>query len=276
MRNVKLLAIALLSTAAIASPVQSAERVVIPLTPYLGLPSIELSVNGRRGRFLLDSAGGLTTISPEFAESISCTPWGRITGHRMRGDRVDLARCEDVQFQATGASFSVATAGVWDFKQILPPGAPPLQGAIALDALHGQAVTIDLASRQLVIESEDSLASRISGAQEVPTRFMRDAQGLALTPLVGIDTGKGRVWLELDCGSDAPLMLDRHTIAAISPTPGPLATISIAPGLKIEAKPVVGDFILDGNIGAPVIKQWTVTLDLKHERLWIAQRPAAK
>jgi hypothetical protein len=36
----------------------------------------------------------------------------------------------------------------------------------------------------------------------------------------------------------------------------------------------VKDIIFDGNIGAPIISGWVMTIDMVHQRLWIA--PARK
>jgi len=41
-------------------------------------------------------------------------------------------------------------------------------------------------------------------------------------------------------------------------------------GMPLKANAQIMDLAIDGNIGAPVLKQWVITLDLPHQRLWLA------
>jgi hypothetical protein len=267
------------ATAAPARPPPPPKPVVIPLEPYLGvLWSFQGEVDGQPRRFLLDTAGGITAITPEFAKSIGCTPWGRVTGHRMRGERLDLPRCDGVGLKAAGAPLTAPTAGVIDFATLLPKDAPHLDGSVALDAFAGRVVTLDLAHHQLIIETPTSLKARIRQGAEVPVRLSRDAMGLALTPFVAASTPSGQIWLELDCGSVGPLVVGEHVAALLGLDPkakGPQpARLTLVGGTQVQGDALVQDLILDGNIGTPVLQGWAVTLDLAEERAWIA--PAAK
>lgn len=260
--------------AAWLSAAPAAAQVTIPLEPYLGVLWSFQAKDG--GRYLLDTAGGITAITPATAQKIGCQPWGRITGHRMRGDRVDLSRCDKVTIEAAGAKLALPTAGVFDFSKLLPPDAPTLEGSVALDAFAGQAVTLDLGGQKLVIETPASLKARIKGAQEVPVRFARDAGGLALTPFVPVETPKGAVWMELDSGSNGAVVVAQHNAALLGLNPDSKerqpVTLSIQGGPKVETQGLVMDLILDGNIGVPLLKDWLVTLDLANTRAWIKAR----
>jgi hypothetical protein len=274
--------LALIAGSALAAPVRPApppKPITIPLEPYLGvLWSFQADVDGKPRRFLLDTAGGITVISQPFAQSIGCAPWGRVTGFRMRGDRVDLPRCDDVALKAAGAPLHVPTAGVIDFSTLLPKDAPPLDGSVALDAFSGRAVTLDLTGRRLIVETPDSLEVRARQGVEVPVRFSRDATGLALTPFVAAPTAKGQIWLELDCGSTGALVIGKHVADLLGLDPaiqkGQSVEMALVGGPRISGKVLVEDMILDGNIGVPALERWVVTLDLANERAWIA--PSAK
>jgi hypothetical protein len=268
-----------LGASAHADPAGPDRATTIPLGLYLGqIPSLAVSAAGREVRFLLDTAGGITAVTPQFASDIGCQPWGQITGFRMRGERLDLQRCDDVRLSLAGAGLTVPTAGVWDLAKILPEDAPPLAGSLALDAFAGHAVTLDLAARQLILETAASLRARTAHAVEVPVRFDRSAQGLALTPVVAVETSKGRLWMELDCGSDGALIVGRHAAELLHLDPAARGAqkvaMSLAGGIPVEGKARVENLILDGNIGVPVLRRWTVTLDLAAQRLWIAPRAA--
>lgn len=256
----------------------SARPVTIPLSLYLdALPSVQVDVAGHPTTFLLDTAGGLTVITPDTAKALGCVPWGQLTGFRMRGDRVDTQRCDDVQLRLPGTPLQLSAAGVWDFSRLLPKDAPPLGGSIALDALADRAVTLDLAGGRLIVETPQSLAARVAHATAVPVRFAREVGGQALTPLVAVDTRQGRLWMELDCGSDGSVIVNRPIAAALGLDPASTGrqrvSMSLGGTLPLEADATVKDLILDGNIGAPVLKRWLVTLDLAHQKLWL--RPAA-
>ena len=274
--------LALAAVPAVAAPAHPApppKPVVIPLEPYLDvLWSFQADVDGQPRRFLLDTAGGITVLSAPFAKSIGCEPWGRVTGFRMRGDRVDAPRCDDVGLKAAGVPLHAPTAGVIDFSTLLPKDAPPLDGSVALDAFAGRAVTLDLAGRRLIVETPDSLKVRAGQGVEVPVRFSREAMGLALTPFVAAPTAKGQIWLELDCGSTGALVVGKHVAALLGLDPaiqkGQSVDMTLVGGPKISGKVLVEDMILDGNIGVPALSAWIVTLDLANERAWIA--PAAK
>ncbi|MFZ0266490.1 hypothetical protein [Caulobacter sp.] len=271
------LALAALLSCGLAQPAPAAQKpVVIPLSPYLGVVwSLQAQVKGKAETFLFDSAGGFTVITPQTAAEIGCEPWGQVTGFRMRGDRVDVKRCDSLGFTAGGAAFSAPTAGVWDFSHMLPKDAPPLAGSVGLDAFAGRTITIDLAGKQLVVETPESQKARIADAREVELRLSREASGLALTPFVAVETPKGKIWMELDTGSDAALIVGAHNAALLGmidegKAAQPLhAKLAGGVGLDTEIARAM-PMILDGNIGAPILAQWIVTLDLAHGRAWIA------
>ena len=253
--------------------------ITIALSPYLGVIwSFQATVKDRPETFLLDTAGGVTVITPQTAAELGCEPWGQIPGFRMRGDRLDMKRCDDVGFTVSDARLVAPTAGVWDFAHILPKDAPPLAGSIALDSFAGRIVTLDLAHRQLVIETPQSLKQRIAGATAVEMRISRDAEGLALTPLLAVETKKGKIWMELDSGSDASVVVAQSNAALLgmdpaATSPQPLHA-TLAGGVRLDTDAARMPLILDGNIGAPTLAQWVVTLDLAAGRAWIS--PATK
>ena len=279
--NLAVCALGLGAAPSAAAP-RSAEPTVIPLSLYLGqIPSFTVRVADGDATFLLDTAGGVTAITPQLAARIGCEPWGQITGYRMRGERVDTPRCDGVGLALPGdVAVTVPTAGVWDLAKILPKDAPPLAGSLALDAFAGRALTLDLAAGRLVLETPASLRARIAHSTEVPVRLDRSASGLALTPLVAVETARGRLWMELDCGSDGAVIVGRHAAALLHLDPAATGAQRVSlrlagGGITVEDKALVADLILDGNLGVPVLRRWIVTLDLAASRLWIAPAPAA-
>lgn len=253
---------------------------VLPLRPFLDADHLALSLpapGGGDDLFLLDTGGGITLVGPAYAQRLGCTPWGRVTGFRMRGDRLDLPRCDGATLKIGGRTRRLPSALVLDLARFLPKDAPALAGSLALDAFAGEAVTLDLAGRRLIIETPASLKARIAHAVEAPVRVSREAGGLARVPLIGIPTPRGLLWMELDCGSDGPIIMAPHAAEVLGLDPkqktGQTISAVVAPGLTLTGKVQIEELILDGNIGAPILKHWLVTLDLAHERLWLSPSP---
>jgi hypothetical protein len=271
-----------LGAVGVSGAAEPAPAWVIPLTSYLGaVPSMQVQVGDRPATVLLDTAGGLTVLTPGGAEKAGCEPWGRLSGMRMRGDRLDLPRCDDVKLKVAGHGVTIPEAGIWDFSKLLPKDAPPLDGSVALDAFAGQVVTLDLSGDRLIVETPASAKARTAHATELPMRLAREVGGASLTPLVAIPTAKGKLWFELDCGSDGALIVNRAVAEALGLDPavthGQPVNLALAPHIQLQGKAQVQDLVVDGNIGAPILRQWVITMDLAHQRLWLSPaKPGGK
>lgn len=241
------------------------------------LRTIEVTINGHTSDFLFDTGGGITTITPAFAQKIGCTPWGRITGHRMFGDRLDMQRCDGVTVQAQGVRFDPTTLAVFDPTPLLAPGATAPDGTLAMDVFKDRVVTLDVAGNRLTIEDEASLARRIEGATELPMRVSREVWGV--DPYVGVDTEQGRLWMLLDSGAGGVLLIakDNAAVFGLSPDaegPQPLK-FDLAPGVPVEGPAVTPDMILLGNLGMPFMKDYVLTMDFPNQRLWVKRAAPA-
>lgn len=261
-----------LSSAAVA---QDAPRVVT-LGDYLGLRTIQTTVAGQTSGFILDTGGGVSVVSPALAEAAGCEPWGQITGFRLTGERLTMPRCDALALDVDGVALVSPSAGLFDLSPLLPPDAPRIDGLIALDSLQAQPFTLELGAGRLTFETPASLHQRIDGAVEVPIRFHRQAGGASLTVMVGVPTSRGALWMQLDSGSDAPMLVAKTSAEPLGLDPEvarqPLR-LSIAGvdtgAIEADVDARVRDMIIDGNIGLPVMRDWIMTFDLKAERLWI-------
>jgi hypothetical protein len=268
--------VALSSTPVRAASKPKLKPIVIPLVPYADTHwAFKAKIRGREQLFVMDTGGGLTAVSPEAAGEIGCEPWGQLTGFRMRGDRVDLKRCENVEIDTGQLVLRPATTGIWDFNKMLPPGAAPIAANVGLDAFVGRVVTLDIGNRELVVETPESLKKRLAVAKEVPVQFVKEVEGYSITIALALDTPQGRVWMHLDSGDDVPLTLGSHVAAALGLDPskkrGQVLNATLAGGVPLHGNVEIKDIIFDGNIGSTIISNWIVTMDLVRERLWIAQ-----
>ena len=90
---------------------------VVPLSPWAGpLRSVTVTVDGTAHRFIFDTGGGTTMITPEVAASVGCTPYGRTIGFRMSGERVEFTYCDNVALRLGEVALARAPVGVFDLK----------------------------------------------------------------------------------------------------------------------------------------------------------------
>lgn len=258
------------------SPAAQRPEAVFRLEPYRKTVALRAEVNGHAGLFTFDTAGGLTLLSPTFAKTVGCEPWGRLSGHRMMGDRLDASRCDEVTFTIEGRTFTAPVTAVVDVAQFVAKDAAPVEGSIALDLFAGRTITIDFPNRQLIVESAESARERVRTAHELPMKLSREMQGRALAASVGVPTKQGMLWMELDSGNGGTVLVAGPYARLLGLDPeleGPQPVdFALSPDVRVHADMgfAPGKMILDGNIGMPFLKDKVVTLDLAAGRLWVA------
>lgn len=126
---------------------------------------------------------------------------------RLTGQRLDMPRCDGLAFNVQGRTFNAPIAGGFDIMKFMPPNVPKLDGSLGLDVFAGRAITLSLAERTLMLESRASLAARMKQGKEIRSRLVREAEGLALTVVVGVVTSEGTAWMEIDSGKNGPALL---------------------------------------------------------------------
>lgn len=167
---VALFLFALVTTAAAAQ--------VFELETYRKTVALRGQIAGKPGLFVFDTAGGISIVTPAFAE--------RITGFRMMGERLDMPFCQNVTVRIGERDFRPPVLGVFDIMSLFPKDAQPADGLFALDLFASHLITIDFPAQRLVVESKASLPRRIRKATEVPARLAREVQGRALAVNVGV------------------------------------------------------------------------------------------
>jgi hypothetical protein len=251
---------------------------VIDLSSHPGgtyMMTVQGKVNGQEGRFIFDTGGGISYVSPSFAHAVGCQPWGQITGFTLTAQRLDMPRCDGLSFYLEGQRFAAPISGVFDIMQFMPPNVPRIDGSIGLDIFAGKAVTLSLAGKKLFVESPASLARRIRVGKEVPIRIVREAEGVALAIVVGVTTPRGLAWMELDSGNGGAFVIGKHLAALLNLDPnkkeGQPVSLRLAGGIPVEGMARVNPIlIMDGNIGTPFLISWDLTMDLTRGRAWLA------
>src|SRR4051794_7495590 len=92
-----------------------AHPVDLAIVPYQGgYGSVMVDVAGKHLPFLLDPGGGYTVVSPAVATAAGCQPFGRLTGYRMRGQRLDFPKCEPFALDLGTIAITPPALGVFD------------------------------------------------------------------------------------------------------------------------------------------------------------------
>ena len=269
-----LLVVAASLTAGVWTHAQSAP-VEIAMRPYIAtLRTVSVTVGRETLPFLFDTGGGFTVLTPETARVAGCTPFGRLTGFRSSGERLDLPRCGPVKL-VVGDVPLVGEVAVLDVMRLLE-GAPTIGGILSLQSLEGRAFTLDLSGNRLVLETRDSLAARTAGRSPVAVRLSRQAGGAAIDLFLEVSAPGGSLWLELDSGNAGPVLLSPHALTQLGITPKgdePRRVTLDVRGLGPTAvDAVTKDLIYDGLLNARFLESVVISVDLASGRAWITKR----
>jgi hypothetical protein len=225
-------------------------------------------------RFLFDSGGGVSNITPEFAGMIGCKPWGQISGTRMTGQRLDMRRCDNVVVSLGSYQSESGPIGVFDLGKVLPGSMKGIDGTIAFDLFASREIRLSYAHHTLQILDPISLTRATAGEHSMPIHIVRDAEGMALTVNLPVPTTEGLAWFEVDSGNTSQWVLVGNHLAVnfqLDPsikTPQHI-TFKLADGSSSTGSARVLDLILDGNLGARFLSHYDLTLDLSHALAWI-------
>ena len=265
-----------------SGPAAAQEPASAPLGDLLGvLRTVEVRIGDQKANMILDTGGGVTVVTPDLATRVGCTPWGQLSGFRLTGERLTMTRCDGVPVSVAGLDLGAKNLGVFDLAALLPPQAGPIDGILSLDVLERTPFTLELGeAARLTLETPEGLAARAAEGVEIPIRLHRQAGGASLTVMARVPSETGDLWMQLDAGSDAPLLIPATSATALGLDPAQprqtsTLTLTGAGGGEVR-HPVqlrVRDMIIDGNVGIPVLKDWVMTFDLANNSLWV--RPVA-
>ncbi len=239
-----------------------------------GLLTVHATIGGRSGTFLFDSGGGIDVISPDFAASIGCHPWGQITGFRMTGQRLSNKHCDNFPVVLAGRTFHADLLTVFDLAALMPKDTPHLDGLISLDLFADQTFTLSYAGHFLRLLDKEALAKVSSTLHAMPIHIVRDAEGVALTVNLPVRTPDGTAWFEMDSGNTSGVVLVNKSLAPLfglaDDGKDSVVHLTLADGTAFSGEARVLDLILDGNLGMSFLAKHDVTIDLLHKTAWLS------
>jgi hypothetical protein len=241
------------------------ETVTLTLEPYFrDLRLVRVLDGATPLTLLVDTGGGATLITPEVAARRGCRPYGRDVGHRMTGEPVEFARCDELTVSAGRWRRRLQPVAVFDVNALLPPELPRLDGVLALDAFRGQVVTFDWPGGRIIVQgAADAAPAR--HADGLPVRFATGDTGRMLSAFVPVVARQGRLWFLLDSGDLRGTLVARHVVRDGLLTLLPDGSLDLAIGQRPAANlpATVTDLVIDGALGASYLMQGPITLDLR-------------
>lgn len=166
---------------------------------------------GRTARFVLDTGIGVTLLSSSLAAELGRRPGtSTYTGKRMSGQQVTVPLASLPSLALGPAVRTDLQVGVLDLA--LPPELG-VDGFLGLDFFAETPFTVDYEQREVVIESERSLADRRAAGTVVGVRVDRDGPTICVFLRLRVAGGPA-LDVEVDMGSDE-LILDRRFAAEL-------------------------------------------------------------
>lgn len=239
----------------------TAELVLVAWTPD-GLPWVEAHVNGRPGRFILDTGAGLCLINPGLLPSVEEASAPSVQGTRHSGDTLTLPLAGPVDIEI-GQHCWRGMAGVYDVAAAI--GDTGFAGALGLSCFASRPVTFDLGHSTFWLESPDSLdARRRDGACiRIDVRATAPHALEAFLP-VFVD-GAGPWQAQLDSGATGICLAER-----LAPQTQTVA-ISAHAALPAQSYPAnAARLVHDVILGLPFFRRNRITLDLASRTLCLA------
>ena len=244
---------------------------LINLERYGGkLRQVSVHIAGGEHKFLFDTGGGHTLVSPAVAAALGCRPSGRILGFRMNGEKFETPKCVNVSLMIGRYVSAGETVGVFDLMTLLPKDFPPLDGVISLASFRDHAVTLDLGANKLTV---DPLSRAVPG-QPFPCRIATGVDGADTTLFAGVMRAGTEFWLEVDSGNLDMVRLAPHAapfFGVDANTPRPLE-LALGDGRSVKTEARVVELVHDGALSASFLEQGILFADLRQRTRcsWLA------
>ena len=252
---------------------------------------VAATVGDQPTHLLFDTGGGITILSKTLCDRMKCISDGTFSGKRMSGQpiEVQMARVPSITIGSRRVNAPVA---VLDTSGLLHPDLG-VDGIGGLDLFRDQAVTIDYAKHQLVIEDATSLEARKNSGRVTKVRVENDGPSTCVYLPLQISADLPPAEMEVDTGS-RDLILNEPYMNALGIDPNganvkrvegkdetanayrryfaelPRAlTIPDAENISAPAGATVmfQKIIHDGLVGHSFLSAHTVTFDVAHAEM---------
>jgi hypothetical protein len=255
---------------------------------------IPARINGRETPVLLDTGASATTVDKAFARSIGL-PEGQKIQARGAGGFVDAEIVSGVTLEINGMRFDKMTVAVMDLAPVARSIGGPLNVILGREFFNSAVVSIDWAKSQLRVASADGFRPAAGSAS-----VELGKNGPFNTIPVSV-AGAAPINALLDLGNGGALSLPRtywesrseltnlKSAGAMTGGVGGLhsARAAIVPQVTLGERTIaqVPTILSDSgndneptqmaNVGIELLKQFSVDLDLGHDRIFLTPRTDA-
>lgn len=249
------------------------------LDPYIGrLVTVDVEIGDETLKFLLDTGGGKTFIVPKIARRLGVTPSGRRVSFRMDGEIVESQNCHDLSLMIDGIPFHNDAIGIWDVNSVLQNDLPRLDGILSLDTFKNQPFTLDLASKKIIFESQESINKRTSRMVKLESRIATGMDGCELDVLL-----HGKIkefgWFLIDSGNLDAIIVSPHMAVESKSDLNDSSDLwesefAFSNSAALPAKFRTKEIIYDGVLSEAFMRKWVFTFDLMNNSVWALQLEA--
>jgi hypothetical protein len=113
---------------------------------------LPIQIGGRRLPFILDFGAGITVVSKQLCDTLTCAPAGRMAGFRHTGEVLELSLVSLPALELGPIGRTQLPAAVMDltaFQQVTP-----VAGVLSLQLLEHVPFELDLRNRRLTLNPE--------------------------------------------------------------------------------------------------------------------------
>lgn len=246
----------------------------ISLNPYIGrLVTLDTSIGNESLTLLLDTGAGKTGINPAVAQRLGYKISGRSVGFRMSGEIVEFQYCHDVPLSIGGITINHDLMGVWDIHSILPKELPPLDGFLSLNTFKNHPFTLDLKSKKLTLESQETYKNRITNMNKLQTRIGTGMDGTHLDIFVYSRIEDQSGWFLLDSGNLDAILVSNHITNKLHNKSKENSEVWESEFNFNNCDPITSrirteKLIYDGVISEEFMRKWIFTFDLGQNSVW--------
>ena len=251
----------------------------IYLNPYFKeLKTTDVIIDGKKYKFLFDSGGGETFISPAIANTLNKEIYGSSTGIRMDGEMIKYQKANSVSIKMGSTDLFHPTIGVWDIMSILPKELPTIDRVLSLKSFANRILTIDLSKNILIIENKNSLKKQTKTKTLVPSRFANGPDGAESAIFIGIPKQNNFYWFLFDTGNIGDIILSPECAQLWAlQTDTKSANISntttkgefMIGNNKVESNTYSKKIIYDGVLNFASISKFVFTIDFERKQVWM-------